>query len=279
MLSRRPLLVRIKYVAPVLAAFAAAGAAAYSGQAGPQSQPAKPGVAAPAMNLNLVVIDPAHGGPDNGATLGEHFFEKDVTLAVAGRLRAALAGHGFTVVSTRDSDPQQVLPADQRAALANRSHAVACLVVHATKSGSGVHLFASRLQSEPPVDSDDESAAHFVPIPWQSAQAGSVDQSLKVVDDLRAAFAAGSVRVTSGRASVALLDSIMCPAVAVEIAPPEAGTDATPIRDAAYQQKIVDAIVGGLITWRTQATPPPDTAASGQSAAPAQSTTNAKVTP
>ena len=274
------MLVRIKYAAPLLAAFAAAGTAAYSGQAGAQSQSAKPAAATPAINnLNLVVLDPAHGGPDNGATLGDHFLEKDMTLAIAGRLRAALAGHGFTVVSTRDSDPQQVLPADQRATLANRSRAVACVVLHATRSGSGVHLFASRLQPELPTESDDESAAHFVPVPWDSAQAGSVDQSLHVADDIRTALAASKVPVTFGRGSVSPLDSMMCPAVAVEIAPPEAGIDATPMRDATYQQKIVDAIVGGLTAWRRQATPAPDASATGQDTPPAQSTPKAKVTP
>ena len=94
----------------------------------------------------LVVLDPAHGGPDPGAKLGEQGLEKDVTLALAAKLRPALTAAGFSVVSTRDADLANALTTDQRAEMANRPRALACLVLHATGAGSGVHVYASPLQ-------------------------------------------------------------------------------------------------------------------------------------
>lgn len=51
-----------------------------------------------------VVIDPGHGGTDPGAVGA--VVEKDVTLAVALRVRDLLAGAGVEVVLTRDTDRQ-----------------------------------------------------------------------------------------------------------------------------------------------------------------------------
>ena len=53
----------------------------------------------------VIVIDPGHGGTDQGATnkaLGS--MEKTYTLDVSLRLRKLLEGAGYTVVLTRDAD-------------------------------------------------------------------------------------------------------------------------------------------------------------------------------
>lgn len=224
-----------------------------------QSQPAGPmAPQAPAsgqMNLNLVVLDPAHGGPDGGAVLGSNVLEKDITVAVAARLRAALAAAGFTVIATRDasSDPLTQLSTDQRAEIANHTHAVACIVLHATNTGSGVHLYTSTLT---PSDPQAESNGSFAPVPWEMAQAGSVDQSYQLADDLRSALAAGNLPVVVGKAPVRPLDNLMCPAVAVELAPlAVAGSDAKPVSDGDYQQRVAGALAAALRSWRTEEAP------------------------
>jgi N-acetylmuramoyl-L-alanine amidase len=230
-----------KHVAAGIAALAIAGAVALLDRAQSQS--------APAINRPVVVLDPAHGGPDAGAKLGDQLLEKDVTLALAARLRATLTAAGFTVVSTRDADSFNPLTTDQRAETANRAHAVACLVIHATKSGSGVHLYASALESkDPPAAGDD-----FEPTPWDSAQAESVKQSLHLESDLGAALGSANVPVTMGRAAVRPLDNMMCPAVAVEVAPLGAGDDATAVTDPGYQQRLAEAVAKALQSWRGHA--------------------------
>jgi N-acetylmuramoyl-L-alanine amidase len=230
------------------------------------------------MNRNLIVLDPAHGGPDAGAALGEHLLEKDVSLALAARLRAALTAQGFTVISTRDADLSDPLTGDQRAEQANRTHALACLVLHATMSGSGVHLYTSALQpSEPQDNSEDETAAQFVPSPWESAQAGFVSQTLRLAGDLKTALVRGNLAVVAGKSSVRPLDNLMCPAVAVELAPLKVSSgDPVSADDANYQQRVVSALSTALQAWRAHAnvspangTRPSQTAAPGAQAHPA----------
>ncbi|WP_174243133.1 N-acetylmuramoyl-L-alanine amidase, partial [Granulicella sp. L60] len=112
-----------------------------------------------------ILLDPAHGGPDPGAHLTDQLPEKSFTLAFATRLRAILSISGFAVISTRDADPTVPFTTDQRADIANHAHPTACLILHATSSGSGVHIITSTLT--PPDDPDSPHAA----IPWDTAQA------------------------------------------------------------------------------------------------------------
>jgi N-acetylmuramoyl-L-alanine amidase len=209
------------------------------------------------MNHNLVVLDPAHGGPDAGGTLGDRVLEKDITLAVAARLRAALTAAGFTVISTRETDAGDPPTTDQRAEIANRAHAVACIVLHATATGSGVHVYTSTLPAAPEEDANGDTPSAFVPIPWDTAQARFIDQSLHLASDLSAALGAQNLPVVVGRAPVPPLDNLLCPAVAIELAPlVTADGAATPVPDKNYQQRVVSTVTAALKAWRTHADPP-----------------------
>jgi N-acetylmuramoyl-L-alanine amidase len=248
-----------KNAAVLLAVLAGTAVAAFSVRAQPEGQIPRPAQqpTASTMNHNLVVLDPAHGGADPGSTVGDRVLEKDVTLAVAARLRVALTAAGFTVISTRDADGPDPLPSDQRAEIANRAHAVACVVLHATAIGSGVHVYTSTLQPPAPAENVDGGySSVFVPVPWDMAQAASVDQSLHLASDLSAALGAENLPVMVGRAPVRPLDNMMCPAVAIEIAPLR-GADgaATPVTDADYQQRVVGTVTAALKTWRSHAEP------------------------
>jgi N-acetylmuramoyl-L-alanine amidase len=201
-----------------------------------------------------VALDPAHGGLDTGATLAGPASEKDVTLALANRLRAALDAAGFTVISTRDSDPPAALTNDQRADIINRTHPLACIVLHATAAGSGVHIYTSTLSAPGPqatVADATDAPAPFVPTPWDEAQAASVSQSLQLATDLAAALGNANLPVTSGRAALRPLDNLTCPAVAVELAPLlEAGADPTAVTDSDYQQRIAATLATALRALR-----------------------------
>jgi len=252
-----------KFAAVLLAILAGAAVAAFYLRAQPKWQAWNPMQAqtsdASAMNRNLVVLDAAHGGPDAGATLGDKIFEKDVTLSIAARMRTALTAAGFTVVSTREADPATALTGDQRADIANRGHALACIVIHATASGSGVHLYTSELQ--PP--QEDSSSNYpltprvaFVPVPWEMAQAASVSQSLRLAGELSAALGKANLPAVAGREPVRPLDNLECPAVAIELAPlAVAGSDAIPVTDADYQQRVAATLTAVLQAWRDDVDP------------------------
>ncbi len=248
-------------VAAALAVAAVATLAART-QAQTRRPPPSQSQAANTMNRGLIVLDPAHGGPDAGGHLGDQLVEKDFTLSFALRLRAALQTAGFTVLTLRDSDPTVAFVTDQRAEIANRSHALACLVLHATVVGTGVHIYASTLHPTDtpdltPVPSGPHSYEPFEPVPWDRAQAGSVRQSLQLEKDVAAAIGVTNLPLIAARTSVRPLDNLTCPAIAVELAPLVVdGQETVPITDAGYQQHIANALVRGLLTWRGHADPP-----------------------
>src|SRR5256885_1998053 len=80
--------------------------------AAPQSTPLQPGAPPggnpqqatappPTSGLNIVVLDPAHGGTDFGARGTGGIHESDIVLEFAAQVRAALESHGFQVIQTR----------------------------------------------------------------------------------------------------------------------------------------------------------------------------------
>lgn len=227
-------------------------AAAFLGTAGAQTQatPPTPSAAMPAVPAPApqpvqakftVVLDAAHGGSDTGAHLHGDVAEKDVTLGLATRLRSELRARGIDVVTTRDADAN--LAAENRAAAANHAQAAACLVLHATATGSGVHLYTSSLSPAPMQRL----------LPWQTAQAAYVTESLKLEAEIDTALAHAEIPVELGRASVQPMDSLTCPTVAVELAPLVGGhvTEGREITDAVYQKSVVDALAAALGAWRS----------------------------
>lgn len=206
----------------------------------------------PPAPRSVILLDAAHGGTDPGADLGNKVTEKDVTLALATKARAALAAQGFTVVMTRDAATPGVLTADQRAETANRSRALVCISFHATNSGSGVHIYTSALQ--PPAETADTA----VPIRWETAQEGFVAQSTQLASGLKTGIAGAHLPVDVRAATVPPIDSLMCPAVALEFGPlGAAGTEYKRVEDPGYQDILVRALTAALAKWRADTTPPP----------------------
>jgi N-acetylmuramoyl-L-alanine amidase len=196
----------------------------------------------------VIFLDPAHGGPDPGAKLADNVTEKSLTMAFAARLRALLSTSGFAVMSTHEADPTVTFTTDQRAEIANHAHPTACLILHGTDSGNGIHLITSEL---PPPDDTDDPDAHR-PTPWNTAQAASIPQSLALANQIGLALIHNKLPVLVTRASIRPLDNLTCPAIAIEIAPLTHDDDTTPVTDANYQQQVAQAIAAGLSSWRSR---------------------------
>jgi N-acetylmuramoyl-L-alanine amidase len=187
----------------------------------------------------LIILDAAHGGADTGAHLAEHLDEKDLVLTLAIRLRSMLSARGVPVVTTRESDG--TLPSAARAAIANGHKAAACLILHASDSGSGIHLFTSSL---PP-------AQPRTFLPWDQAQAAYLQQSLRWAAEINTAMTHASVPVTLGRTAMQPLDNMTCPAAAVEIAPlTKAGAITAALTDPDYQSRILAGLAAAIESWR-----------------------------
>jgi N-acetylmuramoyl-L-alanine amidase len=201
---------------------------------------------APAARF-AVVLDAAHGGNDPGGLLkdqaGTNQPEKTFTLALSVRLRSLLAARGIAVVTTRESD--LMVDPDRRAEIANHVNAQACLSLHTTQTGSGIHLFVSSLTPAEPT--------RFVP--WKTAQAAWVTRSLALAGVLNSALTHAGITVTIGRTALPVVDSMTCPAVAVEIAPEISSSQAQPTGpdDPGYQARVAQALAAAIVQWRSVA--------------------------
>jgi N-acetylmuramoyl-L-alanine amidase len=206
-------------------------------QTTPNAPPSAPAAVRPAPRF-AVVIDAAHGGSDTGARLSDRLLEKDLALTLSVRLRSTLAAHGISVVTTRESDT--ALPAVNRAETANHVGAAACISLHATTSGSGVHLFTASLTPVP--------ITRF--LPWDTAQGAYAEQSLRLSSELDSAMTHAEIPVTLGRTALQPLDSFTCPAVVVEFAPLHSTTGVTALSDSGYQDRIVAAVTAAVEQWQ-----------------------------
>jgi len=191
----------------------------------------------------VVVLDAAHGGDDLGARIGNQS-EKDYTLALSVKLRSLLVARGIAVVTTRESGAD--VDADRRAEIANRANAAACLDLHAAQvySGSGpaVHLFLSSL---PPATNTNPEF-----VPWRTAQSAWIRRSNELAGVLNSALTHAGITVTLGQTALPAIDSMACPAVAVEVAP-QRQTDTANADDTGFEAQVAEALAAALVEWRS----------------------------
>ena len=193
-------------------------------------------------NRVAVLIDAAHGGSERGAALSDTLAEKDVTLAIARRLRGELEQRGISAALLRDGDTS--LSLDQRAALANSSRPGLYLAIHAGTLGRGMRLYTAMLQ---PAD----NAAGLVS--WESAQSVYLNSSRslaqRIAPQLQKRSSDSPVSVLP--APVRPLNNVATAALAIEIAP-ERG-DADMLAKNAYQQSVASALADAIAQARPEA--------------------------
>lgn len=102
----------------------------------------------------VIVIDPGHGGSDSGAIGPDGIQEKNITLAIAGKLKALLEQAGAKVIMTRETDvdvygpnasAKDELQARSSVANDNKADAFVCLHIDAfpnpTVGGITTHYY------------------------------------------------------------------------------------------------------------------------------------------
>jgi N-acetylmuramoyl-L-alanine amidase len=257
---RRALIVFLIVAAGGLANAAAASASAWQdgGQAPaqipapPPAQPTPTPPQQPAAALNpapaatpmhsgpVIVINPAHGGTDEGARSDNGLLEKNVVLIFARMLRSEFERQGFRVVMTRNDDSNPSY--EDRAAVANAYRDAIFISLHVSSTGQlGATRTYSYQFSNPvaavssatgaaaanatgPVATNAAPAnAPSAPIGgllvWEEAQRPYTESSRRLADVLQSALAqrfAGSP-ATATRFAVRELRSVAAPAIAVEV--------------------------------------------------------------
>jgi len=200
----------------------------------PTPTPGTPETAETTHPRATVVIDPGHGGGDRGAALSETLVEKDVTLAWARRLRAALEQKGIPATLLRDTDT--ALSFDQRAAISNAARPLVFISLHAGTEGAGVRVYTAHLGESAP------RAASF--LPWDSAQSAFLDGSRALAGSVVAEIVKLQIPVAAAPVMLRPLNNIAASAIAIEVMPPAA--DVAGLTSTSYQQTICTAIAEGV---------------------------------
>ena len=165
----------------------------------------------PRNGLNIVVLDPAHGGTDQGARGTEGITESDEVLQFAAATKKALEAQGFQVLLTREGNDNPSF--DDRSARANAQRRAVFISLHIASTGL---TGTARVYVEPEVP---PSAAISGLIPWDRAQVPFQGLSRKLGDLVQMELAKrfkGSPD-TLQTAPVRQLRTTAAPAIAVEI--------------------------------------------------------------
>ena len=236
----------------------------------PPDAPPLPDISA-APDIRTIVIDPGHGGDDEGARGANGLLEKTVTLAVARRLKAAIEARlGMRVLLTREGD--QAMRIDERAALANNAKADLFLSLHANASVrptvAGAEVFALSLEeygaeaqrlasadsAELPVVGGGTRAIDM--IPWEMAQALHIDRSdvwaRLVVDALRERVPMSGRTLV--RAPFRVLVGTNMPAVLVEMGFITNAEQEHQLSTESFQNALVSAFVQSIVRFRERLT-------------------------
>jgi len=221
----------------VAALFVASAVLSVGARQAPPAQQAPP---SPVTRF-VIAVDAAHGGDDTGAHLDSGQLEKSANLVLSVRLRSLLSARGFQVVTIREADVS--IDLDHRAEIANHAKAIACLSLHTSESGSGVHLFASSVAPAAP--------PRFTP--WKTAQAAWETRSLALAGAVNSALTQAGLNVTLGRIPLPGIESMTCPALAVEVGPlrDTDGNITTESDNPDYQAKVAGALAAALLEWRS----------------------------
>jgi len=188
----------------------------------------------------FVAIDPSHGGDDDGVRFSDKLVEKDITLALARRLKQNLEDEGISAVLLRDTDAS--IPLGERAGVVNARHAGMYISLHAGGPGKGARIYTALLSPEVGTDN--------VFIPWERGQSLALSRSIILANSVAASLGEKKIDSQLMPAAVAPLSSIAVPAVAVEVAPPKGGANWDAMAAPAYQNTAMQAVARAVVTAR-----------------------------
>jgi len=218
--------------------------------------------------LRVIAIDAGHGGQELGVHTDQGVNEKDITMAFAEKLKAAIdAKLGIRVILTRDGDT--TLPLDRRTSLVNNGQADVLISIHAdgafrasVRGAQVLTLMPNGYQRRLPAS--DNSATVPVAgggtrlinvVPWDLAQLPYLDRSnmlaASVVQHLRERNVPLAAR-PQDTAPLRLLAGANMPAILVNVGYLTNADDAAALAGTDVPAAIIDSLIAALSELRTQ---------------------------
>lgn len=231
--------------------------------------PELPAIVPAAPSFRTLVIDAGHGGDDLGAKGTGGTTEKDVTLAVARRLKGAVEARlGLRVLMTRDDD--RAVAVSDRTAMANNTKADMLISLHVNaafrEAVTGATVYVAAFDAED--ISSNRVAGERLPalgggmrdielVPWNLAQIRHKDQSDAfanlVVEELKDHVPLAAKPVE--HAPFRVLESANMPAVMLEIGYLSNPAQEKQIGNGEFQSAIVQGLVDAIERFRDVVAP------------------------
>ena len=214
--------------------------------------------------FRTIAIDPGHGGDDEGVKSGDGTKEKDLTLALARRVKAAIEARlGLRVLLTRDDD--RSVPVDERTSVANNNKADLFISLHANGSmravatGAAIYLAAFDRDAAQAAAGGGERVPAFgggsrdiEMVPWDLAQTRHLDQSAAFADLLQQTLhdhVPMSARPID-RAPLRVLESANMPAVLLEVGFLTNADQAKQLAGETWQNAFVQGVYDAIVKFR-----------------------------
>lgn len=215
----------------------------------------------------IVVIDPGHGGEEDGAVGPSGVKEKNVVLSLAKKLKNIIEQKaGLEVFLTRDGDSRKSL--DERVSIANNMKADIFISIHANasvrKKAKGAETYflslnatdedARRVSQIENLGEELEENSDLKLILWDMAQSAYLKQSSLLAESIQNEL--NSLLGTKDRgvkqAPFKVLMGVTSPAVLVEIGFITNPEEEKKLRTDSFQEDIAEAIYRGILRYIRQ---------------------------
>jgi N-acetylmuramoyl-L-alanine amidase len=221
------------------------------------------------VEIDLVVIDPGHGGENLGSIGPTGYTEKEFNLAVSRKLKQTLERRGIDVILTRNDDV--LVDLETRTEVANSVGADLFISVHANgfssrdARGFEVYFLSPALDDESRVVAAMENSSHGVLsavgiepddevafILWDTAQNEFVVESSHLAQLIDEELATRLTIPNRGvkQANFMILTGAYLPAVLIETAFITHPSEERLLKDEAFQETVVDGIVAAVMRFK-----------------------------
>jgi len=217
-----------------------------------------------AERVDTIILDPGHGGHDNGATCiwGN---EKNFALDVAKRAKSILEEHGFKVYLTRSAD--YFVPLEERVRFANRFSNALFIAIHFNSGGpaaSGLETYTLAPRGVPSMMADGPRISDLDPCPGNARDS----ENMALATATHASLVSHSLLYDRGikRARFVVIRDITIPGVLIEGGFVSNPSDSRKIATTQYRQNMAFCIAAAAQNYRNAVgMQPPPTLVAGQS--------------
>ncbi len=221
------------------------------------------------MELDLVVIDPGHGGENFGSVGPSGYMEKEFNLEVSRKLKAALELEGIEAILTRNEDT--FVDLETRTEVANSVGADLFISMHANgyrnteANGFEVYFLSPALDDEARTVAAMENAGRdIVPLSaagrddelafilWDTAQNEFVVESSHLAQIVNEEMHECLTLKNRGvkQAGFVVLAGVYLPAVLVEAAFITNPREEALLKDEAFQETVADAVLEAILRFK-----------------------------